>query len=121
LEESPFVNALLQQDKKFWQQFTRMENAKSEYEKSLALLNMRIDLRFETDYLPVLAQLQEADDNMIQFSRNSLEKFSRYLDLAGRDLSNCGVKDIAEACDSINAETDIKAFIANNRTGNPVI
>ena len=42
-----------------------MENARSEYEKTLALLNMRIDLNFEADYIPVLQKLQEGDDGMI--------------------------------------------------------
>jgi|LauGreDrversion4_2_1035121.scaffolds.fasta_scaffold581024_1 hypothetical protein len=42
-----------------------MENAKNEYEKSLAQLNMRIDLRFESEYLPLLSKLQENDDGMI--------------------------------------------------------
>lgn len=51
---------------------------------------MRIDLRFESEYLPVLQRLQESDDSMIQFSKNSLEKFGRFVDFIGRDISHCG-------------------------------
>jgi hypothetical protein len=34
-----------------------MENARSEYEKSLAMLNMRIDIRYESEYVPLLRVL----------------------------------------------------------------
>lgn len=42
-----------------------MENARSEYEKSLAMINMRIDIKFESEYQPSLLKLQESDDGMI--------------------------------------------------------
>lgn len=46
-EDNPFVNLLIAQDKKFWQQYSRMESAKNEYERNLAQLNMRIDVTFD--------------------------------------------------------------------------
>lgn len=64
-EDSPFLTLMIQQDKKFWSQYTRMENARSEYEKSVAALNMRIDLKVEAEYYPVLSKLQDNDDGMI--------------------------------------------------------
>lgn len=60
-----------------------MENAKSEYEKSVAALNMRIDIKLESEYFPVLQRLQENDDSMIHFTKNSLEKYNRYVDGIG--------------------------------------
>jgi hypothetical protein len=98
---------------------------------------MTIDLRFESDYLPVLKKLQVNDEGMLQFMRHSLDKFTRYLDLPGRDLSlhaygsnpqnPVATEDyvipgtLQQAVDSINPENDIKVFIANNRTGNPYL
>jgi len=64
-----------------------MENAKSEYEKSVAALNMRLDLKVESEYFPVLQKLQENDDSMIHFTKNSLEKYARYVDAIGQDFT----------------------------------
>lgn len=92
---------------------------------------MTIDLRFEADYLPVLKKVQASDEGMLQFMRHSLDKFVRYMDLPGRDLSLHAVGGQSDdyvtppslqlAVDSINPEADIKVFIANNRTGNPYL
>jgi hypothetical protein len=82
---------------------------------------MTIDLKFENDYLPVLHNLQLSDDGMIQFCKHSLDKFSRYVENTGTDLLACGAQDLQGAIDVINSDTDIKVFIANNRTGNPHI
>jgi hypothetical protein len=86
-EDSPFLSLMIQQDKKFWQQYSRMENARSEYEKSVAALNMRIDLKVESEYFPILQKLQENDDSMIHFTKNSLEKYARYTEGIGQDFT----------------------------------
>ena len=64
--------------------------------------------------------------------RHSLDKFVRYLDLPGKDLSLHAYggqpaddyplpPSLQQAVDTINPEADIKVFIANNRTGNPYL
>jgi hypothetical protein len=65
--------------------------------------------------------------------RHTLDKFTKYVDLPGKDLcvhaygptgNNPDVASIPflqSAVDSINPEHDIKVFIANNRTGNPTL
>jgi hypothetical protein len=80
---------------------------------------MTIDLKFESDYLPVLHNLQLSDDSMIQYSKHSLEKFARYVEHTGSDIYECGKQDLQAAVEMINAENDLKVFIGNNRTGNP--
>ena len=89
----------LQQDKRFWQQHSRAETAKSEYEKSLAMLNMRIDIRYESEYLPVLRLLQQIDESMISVTKSCLEKFSRYLTMMGHDFEKQGREELAPAAD----------------------
>lgn len=81
---------------------------------------MRIDLRFDSDYLPILTKLQSYDEGMIEFCKHSLEKFTKYLIYTGKDLQTTAIDDLTPTVDSINSETDIKAFIANNKTGNPM-
>jgi hypothetical protein len=98
-----------------------MENSRNEYEKSLALLNMRLDLSFDSDYLPLLRGLQQADDSMIHFCRHSLEKFARYLDAIGQDLSRQAHSEVAPAAEAVSHEGDIQGFILTNRTGNPIM
>ncbi len=58
---------------------------------------------------------------MIAYCKHSLEKFARYLDNIGKDMMLCASQDLSAAADVISPETDIKAFISNNRTGNPII
>ena len=82
---------------------------------------MTIDLKFENEYLPVLHNIQLSDDGMIQFCKHSLDKFSHYVEHTGSDILACGAQDLQGAIDIISSETDIKVFIANNRTGNPHI
>jgi hypothetical protein len=65
--------------------------------------------------------------------RHTLDKFTKYVDLPGKDLcahaygptgnnpDDASIPFLQSAVDSINPEHDIKVFIANNRTGNPVI
>ena len=89
----------LQQDKRFWQQHSRTETAKSEYEKSLAMLNMRIDIRYESEYLPLLILLQQQDESMIAVTKGCLEKFTRYLTMMGQDFERQGREELAPAAD----------------------
>jgi hypothetical protein len=80
---------------------------------------MRIDLKLESEYYPILQRLQENDDSMIQFTKNSLEKYSRYVEGIGLDFTKQSTEELNEAIEQINPETDLKAFIMNNRRGTP--
>jgi len=65
--------------------------------------------------------------------RHTLDKFTKYVDLPGKDLcahaygptgnnfDDASIPFLQSAVDSINPEHDIKVFIANNRTGNPTL
>ena len=66
--------------------------------------------------------------------RHTLDKFTKYVDLPGKDLcahaygptsntlqEEASIPFLQSAVDSINPEHDIKVFIANNRTGNPML
>ena len=65
--------------------------------------------------------------------RHTLDKFTKYVDLPGKDLSahaygptstnpdEASIPFLQSAIDSINPEHDINVLIANNRTGNPTL
>jgi len=63
------------------------------------MLNMRIDIRYESEYLPVLRLLQQIDESMISVTKGCLEKFSRYLTMMGQDFEKQGREELAPAAD----------------------
>jgi len=63
------------------------------------MLNMRIDIRFESEYLPLLRLLQQHDESMISVTKGCLEKFSRYVATMGQDFERQGREEVAPAAD----------------------
>lgn len=80
---------ILQADKKFIYQQSKADQARQDYERSLAKVNQTID-QFDSHYKPVLNRIQEADEYQINFVKMQLDKLASSSENLGRGLRDRG-------------------------------
>ena len=72
----------------------------------------------DSDFKPLLREVQMYDCKKTNILKYTLEKFNTYLEQMGHEIA-IKTEDFAHAIGMINAETDIKIFVDDNRKHTP--